>query len=157
MRKGKESPMLAALQTYLEWSDATGAPHKFYEVLVKDDQVTIRFGRIGTAGQVQIKEFANAGQALVEAKRKIAEKTRNGYVPASPVLWETRHPLGAVIGRLDAWLRMHHPAYYARLLPGLNDAQWQTFEAALGLSLPEGMREFFRWRNGQARDCYGGL
>src|ERR1700692_3830181 len=27
------------------------------------------------------------------------------------------------------------------LLPGLNDAQWQTFEAALGLALPEGMRE----------------
>lgn len=149
--------MPAALHTYLELSEVAGATHKFYEVLVEDTQVTIRFGRIGTAGQVQIKDFDDAEEALAEAGRKIAEKTRKGYVPASPILWETRHPLGAVIGRLDAWLRMHRPAYYAQLLPGVNDEQWRSFEAALGLSLPDEMREFFRWRNGQALDCYAGL
>lgn len=32
---------------YLEHSERAEAAHKFYGLIVKDDQLTIRFGRIG--------------------------------------------------------------------------------------------------------------
>ncbi len=42
---------------YLEHSERAGAMHKFYEVIVNDEQLTIRFGRIGSAGQVRVVEI----------------------------------------------------------------------------------------------------
>ena len=66
---------------------------------------------------------------------------RKGYTPATPGLREKRHPLAPVIARLDGWLQQYRPEYHAQLLPGLNDEQLQSFEEALGLALPGGMRE----------------
>jgi cell wall assembly regulator SMI1 len=136
---------------YLEHSERAGATHKFYEVIVNDDQLTIRFGRIGSAGQIQVKECDSTEEALAEARTKVTEKLRKGYAPATP---ETP---AATLGRLDIWLRRHRPDYHARLLSGMDDQQLQAFESALGLALPEGLRDFFRWRNGQDPKCYTSL
>ncbi len=59
-----------------------------------------------------------------------------------------------LVPRLDAWLRRHRPGFYARLLPGLSDAEWADFEAALRLKLPDGFRVLYRWRNGQPDDYF---
>jgi predicted DNA-binding WGR domain protein len=40
-------------KTYLEMSEESGASHKFYEVTVEDNVVSIRYGRIGTDGSRQ--------------------------------------------------------------------------------------------------------
>lgn len=69
-------------RTYLELSEEGGSAHKFYEVSVEHAKLTIRYGRIGDAGQTQVKEFASPEKAQAEAQKKIADKTKKGYAPA---------------------------------------------------------------------------
>jgi predicted DNA-binding WGR domain protein/outer membrane protein assembly factor BamB len=69
-------------KTYLELSEEGEGSHKFYEVTVKDKDVTIRFGRIGDAGQSSTKKYPTAEAARAEAAKKIAEKKRKGYEDA---------------------------------------------------------------------------
>ncbi len=68
-------------RTYLELSEDAGS-HKFYEVLVDGKTLTIRYGRIGDAGQSKVSECASPEKARAEAAKKIAEKTKKGYAPA---------------------------------------------------------------------------
>ena len=56
-----------------------GSSDKFWEVVVKDNTLTVRFGRIGTQGQTQTKIFADANIAAHAARRLIAEKSGKGY------------------------------------------------------------------------------
>jgi predicted DNA-binding WGR domain protein len=69
-------------RTYLELSEESGSSHKFYEVVVSDVQVTIRYGRIGDAGQTKVSSFATPEKAQAEATKKINEKRRKGYEEA---------------------------------------------------------------------------
>jgi predicted DNA-binding WGR domain protein len=57
-----------------------GASRKFWEISLSGDSFTVRFGRIGTAGQSQTKTFADEAKAKREAESLIAEKLRKGYV-----------------------------------------------------------------------------
>ncbi|MFD7842600.1 WGR domain-containing protein [Nocardia sp. NPDC059764] len=68
--------------TYLELSQDSGTAHKFYEVVVTGTQVTIRYGRIGDAGQRQVSSFPTAEKARAAAAKKVGEKVRKGYAPA---------------------------------------------------------------------------
>ncbi|MEE6261541.1 WGR domain-containing protein [Plantactinospora sonchi] len=76
--------------TYLELSEEDGSAHKFYEVTVDDAQLTIRYGRIGDAGQVKSKAFPDNQRARAEASKKIGEKVRKGYAPAVPGVRQKR-------------------------------------------------------------------
>jgi len=62
---------------YLELSD--GQSHKFYEVTVNGTAVTIRYGKIGTAGQSSTSTHTTPEKAQAEATKKINEKLRKGY------------------------------------------------------------------------------
>lgn len=66
-------------KTYLELSEASGNSHKFYEVIVQDNQLTIRYGRIGDCGQTQTKAYPTSEKAKAEASKKIKEKLKKGY------------------------------------------------------------------------------
>jgi outer membrane protein assembly factor BamB len=68
--------------TYLELSEEGGGAHKFYEVVIDDTKVSIRYGRIGDKGQTQVTTLATAAEAQTFAQKKIKEKTRSGYAPA---------------------------------------------------------------------------
>ncbi|MEU5210608.1 WGR domain-containing protein [Streptomyces sp. NPDC020742] len=68
--------------TYLELSQEGGGAHKFYEVTVQDTVVSVRYGRIGAAGQQQTSTFPTHEKAQAAAARKIGEKVRKGYAPA---------------------------------------------------------------------------
>lgn len=63
-----------------------GGSNKFWEVGVEGTQMTVRFGRIGTGGQMQVKQFNDAAAATSEADRLIREKTRKGYAEAAGVI-----------------------------------------------------------------------
>ena len=71
-----------------------GSSNKFWEVKVEDAEQTIRFGKIGTAGQEKVKDFDSRGEAKADTKKLIAEKTGKGYVevgvapkaPSNPAL-----------------------------------------------------------------------
>ena len=56
-----------------------GSSSKFWEIQVQGKDVTVRFGRIGTQGQTQIKSFPDAGKAAQHAEKLIREKTTKGY------------------------------------------------------------------------------
>lgn len=62
----------------------SGPSCKFWAVVVSGCRVTICFGRIGTTGQQQIKEFADATAAQRHADKQIAEKLKKGYVEMVP-------------------------------------------------------------------------
>ncbi len=57
----------------------SGSSRKFWEISVSGNSFTVRFGRIGTAGQSQTKSFAEEPTAKREADKLIAEKLRKGY------------------------------------------------------------------------------
>lgn len=54
--------------------------NKFWEAAIEDARLIIRFGRIGTKGQVQVKTFGDAAMAEREREKMIREKTGKGYV-----------------------------------------------------------------------------
>src|SRR5215470_16835750 len=70
---------MAEERTYLELSEEGGSSHKFYEVVVNGLELSIRYGRIGDAGQTQVKAFPSFEKAQAEAQKKIQEKLRKGY------------------------------------------------------------------------------
>jgi len=56
-----------------------GASRKFWEIKQENESLAIHFGRIGTAGQSQVKAFADAARAAREMDKLIREKLRKGY------------------------------------------------------------------------------
>ena len=56
-----------------------GSSQKFWEISLSGNSFTVRFGRIGTAGQSQTKSFADEVKAKGEAESLIAEKVKKGY------------------------------------------------------------------------------
>lgn len=68
--------------TYLELSEDSGSAHKFYEVTITGAAVSVRYGRIGTEGQLQTSTFPSEEKAQAAAAKKIGEKVRKGYAPA---------------------------------------------------------------------------
>ena len=59
-----------------------GTSAKFWEVQVSGQNVTVRYGRLGTEGQTQTKSFGDAEAAQKHAEKLIAEKTKKGYSEA---------------------------------------------------------------------------
>jgi predicted DNA-binding WGR domain protein len=57
-----------------------GASHKFWEVSVGEDELTVRFGKVGTQGQTKTKSFESLDAVLEAAEKLIAEKLSKGYV-----------------------------------------------------------------------------
>jgi predicted DNA-binding WGR domain protein len=59
-----------------------GKSQKFWAIDVDGPHTTIQFGRLGTAGQTQSKDYPSAAAAQQAADKLIAEKTKKGYVEA---------------------------------------------------------------------------
>ena len=60
-----------------------GGSEKFWEVDRAGASVTVRFGRIGTAGQTQVKDLGSDQAATAHVAKLIAEKVKKGYVENS--------------------------------------------------------------------------
>ena len=53
---------------------------KFWEILQVESKVTVRFGKIGVAGRLIIKDFETKEEAEAHMAKLIKEKTKKGYV-----------------------------------------------------------------------------
>jgi superfamily I DNA and/or RNA helicase/predicted DNA-binding WGR domain protein len=53
--------------------------NKFWEVASKADKLIVRYGRIGTRGQSQIKTFADEERVELEKQKLVKEKINKGY------------------------------------------------------------------------------
>jgi predicted DNA-binding WGR domain protein len=63
---------------YFEFQDV--ASHKFWEVDYDDDSVIIRFGKVGTPGQISEKKFDGPMSVLEYVSKAISGKIKKGYV-----------------------------------------------------------------------------
>ena len=61
-----------------------GASDKFWEASVEDNYLVVRFGKIGTRGQITKKLFSSPEAALREKQKRVQEKIRKGYIPTPP-------------------------------------------------------------------------
>lgn len=62
------------------WELVDGGSAKFWEVDQDGVRVTVRFGRLGAAGQTQTKELASEAAALAHVAKLVAEKEKKGYL-----------------------------------------------------------------------------
>ncbi len=53
---------------------------KFWNIAVDGSDMTVTFGKIGTAGQTQIKSFDSETECQKQAEKLVREKTKKGYV-----------------------------------------------------------------------------
>ena len=65
------------MKRYFEFIGGSSA--KFWEASVSGNEVTVRFGRLGTAGQTQVKTLADAVAATKHAEKLIGQKLAKGY------------------------------------------------------------------------------
>jgi superfamily I DNA and/or RNA helicase/predicted DNA-binding WGR domain protein len=63
--------------TRLEY--VSGTSNKFWEAAVDESKLIVRFGRIGTKGQTQIKSFPTTEAADGERQKQVKEKVEKGY------------------------------------------------------------------------------
>ncbi|HTU19290.1 MAG TPA: DUF4132 domain-containing protein, partial [Gemmataceae bacterium] len=62
-----------------EFHFSEGSSNKFWAITVEGQEFTVEFGRVGTKGQTQTKQFASDAAAQQAADKLIAEKTKKGY------------------------------------------------------------------------------
>ena len=55
--------------------------NKFWKVERRDSKLVIHFGKVDTAGRMQVKEFASAEACEAEAEKLIRAKLKKGYKP----------------------------------------------------------------------------
>src|SRR4051794_40635856 len=58
--------------------------NKFWNIDLKGKSFTVQFGRIGTAGQTQTKDFPDEARARKEHDKLVAEKLAKGYEETTP-------------------------------------------------------------------------
>ena len=66
---------------YLEAPSASGG--KFWHAEIAGDTVTIKYGKVGTAGVTQVKTLASDAAAQTYLDKQEASKLKKGYVAAS--------------------------------------------------------------------------
>jgi predicted DNA-binding WGR domain protein len=92
-------PKADQLRTFV-YTDAKS--DKFWHILLDDDAYVVTYGRTGTAGTQQRKEFADEATARREAAKLIREKTAKGYIETTPpstpeTAKKATNPIAAVI------------------------------------------------------------
>src|SRR5262245_26755509 len=63
-----------------EFEFRDGSSDKFWKITLDGKATTVNFGRRGTNGQTQTKEWASGDEAKKNYDKLIAEKTKKGYV-----------------------------------------------------------------------------
>lgn len=126
--------------TYLELSEDSGGAHKFYEVTVDGVAVTVRYGRIGAAGQVQESSFATVAKARAAAAKKVEQKVRKGYAIAVPGQRAPRSVTRRQVASAPSTARATAPVLW----------RFRTGSAAFGIHVDEDRV----WAGNQAGDVY---
>jgi uncharacterized protein (TIGR02996 family) len=104
-----------------EFKDAKS--QKFWEIETEGDAFTVRYGKIGTDGQVQTKTYASAEKAEAEAEKLIKSKTKKGYVE---VAIDSKAAAPSQTKAAAAGSR--NPALEAKILDNPDDVDaWQVY------------------------------
>lgn len=130
--------------------------NEFWEVSTKDSSLTVRCGRIGTAGQTTTRDLESVAAASAEADALVREKTTMGYVEIGVAPAGTDEPDEAAAATLHAladievWFADEGATkILADLNPPATDDALGAAETALGRSLPSDVRALYRRHDGQ--------
>jgi uncharacterized protein (TIGR02996 family) len=74
----------AAASTERTFVCGTEKSLKFWNITLQGKRFTVTFGKVGTAGQTQTKEFKDEAKAQKEHDKLVAEKLGKGYVETTP-------------------------------------------------------------------------
>jgi uncharacterized protein (TIGR02996 family) len=88
------APGKAGLRTFA-FSDARS--HKFWNIELKGRSFTVTYGRRGTAGQTQTKQFPDAAKAEKEYDKLVKEKQARGYFETTPRTAAPATPMRAAL------------------------------------------------------------
>jgi uncharacterized protein (TIGR02996 family) len=115
-----------------------GKSNKFWNIDLQGDSFTVQFGRVGTNGQTQVKEFDDEEAAQKAHDKLIAEKLAKGYVETTSVQTATAAPLQraleqALVENPDD-LASH--AAYADYLTEQGDPRGEFIQVQLALEDP---------------------
>lgn len=88
----------------------TDDAHKFWRVFVTENILTVRYGRIGTAGHAQPKSFDTPEEAQAAMVRLIAHKVAKGYYPVTESESKTVRPIRPVKRSADQLMLLFEEA-----------------------------------------------
>jgi len=69
-----------ATKEYFEYVNPAENSEKFWEYTLDKKNFTVRYGKIGTKGQTQVKELESEEAAAKMAAKLKAEKVKKGYI-----------------------------------------------------------------------------
>ena len=144
------------------FKDATS--DKFWNIDLRGERFTVAFGRAGSKGQMQAKEFPDAAAARKAHDKLVAEKLGKGYVETTPAAPKLPPPSSPLRLSLEASLAENpddlasHSAY-ADYLMEQGDPRGEFIQAQLALedeSRPAAERKRLRAREAELLALHAG-
>jgi uncharacterized protein (TIGR02996 family) len=145
------------------YSDAKS--HKFWNIGLQGDKLTVTYGRIGSSGQTQTKSFKDAAAAQREHDKLVKEKLAKGYQETAPAPAPSTTQLALERALVEAPDDLAAHSAYADYLSEQGDPRGELIQAQLALedqSRPAGERKKLQEQEkkllqAHARDWLGGL
>jgi predicted DNA-binding WGR domain protein len=100
-----------------EFQFVGGTSRKFWAIQLAGKAFEVSFGRIGTAGQTQLKEFKTAGEAIKAHDKLIAEKVAKGYVEVGGMAGPPPGPGGKQKSTVAYRVGLSSDEYYRSVKP----------------------------------------
>jgi predicted DNA-binding WGR domain protein len=97
-----------------EFQFIEGSARKFWAIQLEGKAFEVTFGRIGTAGQTQRKEFKTAGEALKAHDKLIAEKVGKGYAEIGSAAGPARKPAAQELIPAAYWVGMSYWKFHRK-------------------------------------------
>jgi uncharacterized protein (TIGR02996 family) len=107
--------------------------HKFWHINRAGTTLTLQYGRVGSAGQSQVKKFATEAAAQREADKLIAEKLKKGYTETTPPTGPGALRKALEDAILDNPEDIASHAAYADLLQEQGDPQGELVQVQLAM------------------------
>ncbi len=109
-----------------------------------------------------VKALKAGGERSHRARKKAEAETAEAPAAAAPPTPPAHGHAGgasltALLPRLDHWMQAHRARYRHGLLPGASAADLDSLQSALGRPVPEDLRTWLGWHNGQSPEVFGGL
>src|SRR5262245_31263738 len=114
--------------------------NKFWNIDLQGTRFSVTFGKVGTKGQTQTKEFADADQARKAHDKLVAEKLAKGYVetaaapPPAPPAAPLQRSLEAALAEDPGDVAAH--SAYADYLQEQGDPRGEFIQVQLALEEP---------------------
>jgi cell wall assembly regulator SMI1 len=105
-------------------------------------------------------EEATSAVAAMKAGKVVnpaAVKSAPAVSPSAAVAPPSANGPSGLLARLDKWLAEHRAQYHKGLRPGATPAECDELEKETGCLLPEELRAWLAWHNGQDPDTVGAL